>query len=218
MFPINGELVPAIGDNCQLLLEDELSFADCKAESCSFLSKCSLGVFMCFHFCAGEKLSLICAACDCTLRCTNVVFTLWVHQCRNAWSDLLFFFFVVDIWKVSSLHPDQSRSSSCLLGGSHPAPLCRLQVKAGFEEGWGIRWDKGFLTSGEFSQSLRQHREVAGCLLENQGAWGWWDQHCSLQRMSGKILVKGNKVTLLAVCLTSFAKQALEMVLKAWEN
>lgn len=36
--------------------------------------------------------------------------------------------------------------------------------------------------------------------------------------MSGKILVKGNKVTLLAVCLTSFAKQALEMVLKAWEN
>lgn len=79
-------------------------------------------------------------------------------------------FFVVDIWEVSSPHPDQSRSSSCLLGGSHPAPLCRLQVKAGFEEGWGIRWDEGFLTSGESSQSLRRHREVAGCLLENQGA------------------------------------------------
>lgn len=89
MFPINGELVPAIGGNCQLLLEDELSFADCKAESCSFLSKYLLGVFMCFHFCAGEEASLICAACDCTLRGTNVVFAVWVQKCL-VWSVILF--------------------------------------------------------------------------------------------------------------------------------
>lgn len=42
------------------------------------------------------------------------------------------------------------------------------------------------------------------------GSWGWRDQRCFVQRMSVQILGKGNKVTLLAVCLTSFAKQALE--------
>lgn len=42
------------------------------------------------------------------------------------------------------------------------------------------------------------------------GRWGWCDQHCSVQSMSVKILVKGNMVTLPVVCLTALAKQALE--------
>ena len=42
------------------------------------------------------------------------------------------------------------------------------------------------------------------------GSWGWLDQHCSVQRKSVRILVKGNMVALLVVSLTPIAKQALE--------
>lgn len=161
VFPINDELVPARSNSCQLLLEGELSFADCKADRGRFLSRCLLGVFMCFHLRAGEKPSVVHAACKCPLRCTNALST---HQAETrapiCYSCLcLTYEFLLFPQMTAEAH------LFCLVVlTQHRSAECKSKQVLG-KDGGGGKWARGFLTPVESSQVFETAQGGGGCLL-----------------------------------------------------